>query len=198
MKKILLLCFAMAMIVSTQAQRKRIEGERDNNLPERQKLSDEQRKKARKMNEEFRRDMMDLRQKDDITVKEWRSRMGELNRKHREDMRGLFGPDQRGQMERRRMGGLDPRARMKRMGPRFDMNNDRMMGMRRQPGLMRERMQDFHGNRNRSFDNMRRRGEIRMLLERRRENMRSFRNEGQMKRRQEMRPQMPRKRRVLS
>jgi len=44
--------------------------------------------------------MTELRKKDDITVKEWKSQMMDLNKKHREEMKNLLTTEQKDQVEK--------------------------------------------------------------------------------------------------
>ena len=62
------------------------------------KLSDEQKQKAKTLNEDYRKKMDDLRKKDDILVKDWRNQMMELNKKHREGMSALLSKEQKEQI----------------------------------------------------------------------------------------------------
>ena len=61
---------------------------------------------------------------------------------------------------------------------------------------MREKMKTIHENK--SQDMMKKREEMKILMQKNKENMRSILNEEQYKKMQEMRKSMPRKRRVLS
>lgn len=60
---------------------------------ERGNLTDDQRAKLKTINDSFRKSMRDLYQQDDITVKEWRSRMEELKSKHREEVSSVVGTE---------------------------------------------------------------------------------------------------------
>ena len=90
---------AMVMIVAAQAQEKRIQEPRkdyrDKRMAQKIKLSDEQKQKAKTLNEDYRKKMDELRKKDDILVKDWRNQMTELNKKHREDMSALLSKEQK-------------------------------------------------------------------------------------------------------
>src|SRR5688572_23830131 len=107
MKKIFVFVLAMVAILTSQAQKKDpMAGKRefrDKMVAEKLKLSEEQKQKAKKLNEDYRKELTELRKKDDLVVKEWRSRMMELNKKHREDMRGLLTNQQKEQMEKMKM-----------------------------------------------------------------------------------------------
>src|SRR5678816_4523386 len=103
MKKILVLMLAMVTIVAAQAQKERIPEQRsyrDKMMAERIKLSDEQKQKAKSLNEDYRKKMDELRKKDDILVKDWRNQMTELNKKHREEMSALLSQEQKAQIEK--------------------------------------------------------------------------------------------------
>src|SRR4026208_1967857 len=129
MKKILVLALALTTIISVQAQEKRAPFQRkefrDKMLTEKLKFSEEQKEKAKTLNEDYRKKLTELRKKEDITVKDWRNQMMELNKKRREDMRGLLTNDQKEQvekikLERKKIADIDNNARMEKMKLRLD------------------------------------------------------------------------------
>ena len=80
MKKIVFILVALALITSTiQAQnphRKMRSMHRGQHPMAQHKpaLTEEQKKRFWDLNEDFRKNLMDLRKKDDITVKEWKTK----------------------------------------------------------------------------------------------------------------------------
>ena len=84
MKKIVVLMLAMISIIASQSQEK-MPGQRkefrDKMMAEKLKLSEEQKQKAKLLNEEYRKKMTELRKKDDMLVKDWKNQMMELNKK---------------------------------------------------------------------------------------------------------------------
>jgi hypothetical protein len=82
MKKIIVLMLAMVTIVTAQAQEKRVQeprkDNRDKRMAEKIQLSDEQKQKAKTLNEDYRKKMDELRKKDDILVKDWKKHRAEL------------------------------------------------------------------------------------------------------------------------
>ena len=145
--------------------------------------------------------MTELRKKDDILVKDWKQQMMELNKKHREDIRGLLSKEQKEQIEkikteRKKMAEIDANARMEKMKLLLDLNNEQTEKLKRQRSEMIEKMKDI--NENNSIDMMKKREEMKLLMEKRSENMKSILTEDQLKKMQELRKQIPRKRRVLS
>ncbi|HMK19481.1 MAG TPA: hypothetical protein VK492_14860 [Chitinophagaceae bacterium] len=201
MKKIIVLMLAMVTIIAAQAQKERNPEERghsDKMMAEKLKLSDEQKQKAKALNEDYRKKMDELRKKDDILVKDWRNQMTELNKKHKENMSALLSKEQieKYKVERKKMAEIDANARMEKMKLRLDLNNDQVEKIKKQNSEMREKMKAIHENE--SQDMVKKREEMKVLIQKNKENMRSILNEEQMKKMQEMRKSMPRKRRVLS
>ena len=195
---------AMVTIIAAQAQRERTpeqRGYRDKRMAEKIKLSDEQKQKAKALNEDYRKKMDELRKKDDILVKDWRNQMTELNKKHKEDMSALLNKEQKAQiekmkMERKKIAEIDANARMEKMKLRLDLNNDQVEKIKKQNSEMHEKMKAIHENK--SQDMMKKREEMKTLIQKNKENMRSILNEEQMKKMKEMRNSTPRKRRILS
>jgi small-conductance mechanosensitive channel len=145
--------------------------------------------------------MDELRMKDDILVKDWRNQMTELNKKHKEDMSALLSKEQKEQIEkykvdRKKMAEIDANARMEKMKLRLDLNDDQMARIKKQRSETLEKRKAIHENR--SQDMMKKRVEMKTLIQKNKENMRSILTEEQLKKMKETRKPMPRKRRVLS
>ena len=196
---------AMVMIVAAQAQEKRVQEPRkdyrDKRMAEKLKLSDEQKQKAKALNEDYKNKMDELRKKDDILVKDWRNQMMELNKKHKEDMSALLSKEQKAQIEKmkiekKKIAEIDATARMEKMKVRLDLNNDQAEKLKKQRSETLEKMKAIRENK--SQDMMKKREEMKALIQKNKENMRSILNEEQMKKMKEMRKSMPRKRRIVS
>jgi len=204
MKKIIVFMLATIVIVSAHGQKDRIReqrGFRDKMMAEIIQLSDEQKQKAKSLNEDYRKKMDELRKKDDILVKDWRNQMTELNKKHRENMQDLLSKEQKAQiekmkLERKKIAAIDGNARMEKMKVRLDLSNDQMEKVKKQRMESLEKMKAIRENR--SLDMMKKREEMKTLMQKRNENMKSILNEEQMKKMKETRKTTPRKRRVVS
>ncbi len=205
MKKIFVFILAMATLTTLQAQQKKITGrQKDNVIAEKIRLSEEQRQKAKSLNEDFRKKMSELRKKDDITVKEWRNQMMDLNKKHRESMKDLLTKEQKEQIEknkieRRKIAEINSKARMEKMKIRLDVNEQQAEKLKQQRSEMIGKMKAIKENK--VWDDQKKREEIRTLMEKRKENVRSILTEEQVKKIKEMkeiRKPMHKKRRVLS
>ena len=83
-------------------------------------LSEEQKLKFKSLNDEFRKQMEDLRKQDNITVKESREKMETLHKEHEEKVQSLLTADQKAQLEKNKQ---DRGARVKEVGGKRD---DRM------------------------------------------------------------------------
>lgn len=177
--KITVVLALVFVFTSTQAQnpqqRMRLRMERQHLLMRQQpELSDEQKNKFKSLQEDFRKNMMDLRKKDDITVKEWRSRMENLQKKHQEDMQSIFTPEQKERMklQKNRMADINARAKMNRLPMRLRVNpgpSERLYKLYR---VMPDRMQNYRGH---QFLNMqKRRAELRWMMERRYRNLKTI------------------------
>lgn len=196
---------ASVTLVTVHAQEKEIPRERkefrDKMMAERLKLTEEQQQRAKTLNENFRKQMTELRKKEDITVKEWRNQAMELNKKHREEMRNLLTNEQKDRMEkfkleRKQMTDIDADAKLEKMKLRLDLNKEQFEQLKKQRAETMEKMRSIRENN--AMDMMNKRAEIRALMERRRENMKSILTEDQMKKMQELRKPMHKKRRIRS
>lgn len=196
---------ASVTLVTVHAQEKEIPRERkefrDKMMAERLKLTEEQQQRAKTLNENFRKQMTELRKKEDITVKEWRNQAMELNKKHREEMRNLLTNEQKDRMEkfkleRKQMTDIDADAKLEKMKLRLDLNKEQFEQLKKQRAETMEKMRSIRENN--AMDMMNKRAEIRALMERRRENMKSILTEDQMKKMHELRKPMHKKRRIRS
>ena len=143
---------AMVMIVAARSQEKRIPDQRkdyrDKVLAEKLKFSDEQKQKAKALNEDYRKKMDELRKKDDILVKDWRNQMMELNKKHRDDMSALLSKEQKAQiekmkMDRKKITDINANARIEKMKIHLDLNNDQVEKIKKQRSETLEKMKTW-------------------------------------------------------
>lgn len=83
-------------------------------------FSDQQKEQLKNINSDYHKKMMDLKKHDEITVKEFKSQMGALNKAHREQMQALLTPAQKDQLskmkeERMKMAKVNAGARAEKM-----------------------------------------------------------------------------------
>ena len=122
MKKILSTIIVIALsITATQAQNMHRKLQRKHQMAQQQlNLSEDQKKKYKALNEDFRKNRLNLRKQDDIPVKEWKNRMADLHKKHHTDMQSVLTQEQKGRIEkmkteRKQLAEIDAKARMEKM-----------------------------------------------------------------------------------
>jgi hypothetical protein len=207
MKKILVTILAFATLAIVQAQEKKLPGEgkrpglqrhlqQKHLQAEKLKLSDDQKQKAKTLNEDFRKKMMDLRKKDDITVKEWKKQMDDLRKKHHEEMQSLLTKEQKDRIvkmkeERKKMAEIDANARMEKMKLRLQLSNEQAEKMKKQRSELQQKIKALHENK--SLNMQQKREEMKKLMENQKQEMKSILNEEQLKKMQELKKHGPRK-----
>jgi hypothetical protein len=207
MKKIFIsLAVLVIAITSIQAQeppRKMDRMKREQGMMRHQQLnlSEEQKQMFKTLNEDFRKKMTDLHKQDDITVKDWRNRMADLQKKHRTDMQNVFTAEQKTRMEkmrtqRRQMAEIDAHARTEKMRIHLDLSKEQVDKLNSQRKVMREKMNALRQNQ--SMHMGMRREEMRTMMEKRRESYRSIFTDEQQKKMHEMRMRQPRRSGKLS
>jgi Spy/CpxP family protein refolding chaperone len=164
-------------------------------------LSEEQKQKFKTLNDNYRKNMSDLRKQEDITVKDWRNRMADLQKKHRTDMQNVFTAEQKTRMEkmkteRKQMAEIDAKARMEKMKLQLDLSQEQTDKLNSQRKVMREKMNALRENQ--SMHMGMKREEMRTMMEKRRESIRSILTEEQIKKMNEMRMRQPRRSGKLS
>src|SRR5689334_1148502 len=114
-------------------------------------LSEEQKAKFKSLNEDFRTQMDALKKKDDITVKEWRSRMENLRKDHRDKISSLLTDDQKNQLkksrEARQLRQSDRRKEgFDRMRTRLNLTDDQTSRLKENHSAMAEKMKAIREN----------------------------------------------------
>ena len=104
MKKIILAGLVMSMAVAVQAQdgkHRRHEGMKHRtDAIHKLNLSEEQKAKFKTQHEDFRKKMEELKKNENITVKEWKSKMEGLRKDHKEKIQGILTGEQKAQLEK--------------------------------------------------------------------------------------------------
>src|SRR6185369_7555833 len=98
MKKITLFLLVLFLAIASQAQERgnrrmhRIKGHSDMMI-QKLNITDDQKAKFKSMNEDFRKQREELKKNEDITVREWKSRMKALREDHQAKLKGLLTSD---------------------------------------------------------------------------------------------------------
>jgi Spy/CpxP family protein refolding chaperone len=155
-------------------------------------LTAEQKEKFKSQNENFRKQMEELKKNEGITVKEWRSKMEDLRKDHKARMEGLLTADQKAQLEKQKVEGkakFEARAkeRADNMKTRLGLTDEQSAKLeksRQQAGADIKAIRD-----NKSLDEEKKREQIKELMKKQKENMKSILTEEQLKKLKEAREQ---------
>jgi hypothetical protein len=159
-------------------------------------LSEEQKAKFKSLNEDFRTQMDELKKKDDITVKEWRSRMENLRKDHREKISSLLTDNQKDQLkksrEARQLRQSDRRKEgFERMRTRLNLTDDQTSRLKQSHSEMAEKMKAIRENQSLTTDQ--KKEQVKELKKKNQENLKTILSEDQLKRLHEKQVRRPAK-----
>ena len=105
MKKLLTGIFALTMIISAAQAQDRKDTKHHHRrhygmLSKKLNFSEDQKKQLKDINADFKQQMSELKKNDNITVKEFRSRMEEIRSLHHQKLTGVLTTDQKNQLEK--------------------------------------------------------------------------------------------------
>ena len=153
-------------------------------------LTEDQKAQFQALNEEHRTQMAELRKNDNITVKEWNSKKEALQKDHREKIQTLLTPEQRTQLEKEK---LERKAKME------ERSKVRMDKLKTDLGLSDEQLVKLKSERaaaqgkikvireDKSLDDQAKKEQVRELMQKQKESMRSILTEEQLKKLDEQR-----------
>ena len=163
-------------------------------------LTDDQKGKLKSIHEDFRNQMTELKKNDNITVKEWKTRMENLRNDHKTKMQGLLTNDQKAQVEkmkteRKAMHETNAKARMEKMKIKLGLNDDQVAKMKTNRTEMAEKMKAIRENK--SLDEAKKKEQMKDLMKKNKEKMKSILTEEQLKKLQERKEQKHPKKEVI-
>lgn len=204
-KKIAAAALALAFVCSTQAQdipeRKREDYKphaghgkhrRPPGMDFRQlNLTEAQKTQMKSNREDFRKKMEDLKKNDNITVKEWKSRMESLRKEQKTGMENILTKDQKAQLEKMKsdkkaMGELRMKQGAERMKLRLGLSDEQSARLEKSRKETGERIKAIRENK--SLSEEAKREQIRETMKKQQENMKSVLTEEQRKKMKEMHP----------
>ena len=202
MKKIMLSVFVAAIVVTTaqaqdikdretgkhQMMRKHHRGDEFNTL----NLTEDQKAKFKTLNEENRKQMSELKKNDNITVKEWRSKMDAQRKEHRAKVQNILTDEQKAQLEK---------SRQERAAMSLERSKTRMEKMKTDLGLSDEQYAKLKSNReamvekkkalreDKSLNDESKKEQAKELRNKQKEDMKSILTEEQLKKFEEQKHQ---------
>jgi Spy/CpxP family protein refolding chaperone len=140
MKKIIVSALIAVMVaggVQAQDQQPRREGpqkgQRARGAMKQLNLSEQQKADMKSINEDFRKQLGELRKNEDITVKEWKSRMESIRKDHQSKFNSILTDEQKTSIEKMK---TDRKEGMHKRGNRFQQGRKSFHYNRSGPGRM--------------------------------------------------------------
>jgi len=151
-------------------------------------LTDAQKEQFKAQRESFHKQMEELKKNDNITVKEWKSRMETLRKDQKTKMQGILTTEQKGQIEKMKaeqkaMQEIDAKARMEKMKLRLGLTDDQVAKMNKNRAEMSEKMKALREDD--KMDAGKKKEQMHDLMKKQKEQMKSILTEEQMKKFQE-------------
>jgi Spy/CpxP family protein refolding chaperone len=206
MKKIIVTAFALAVAtLVTQAQEKTErshdrQGARHHRESfEKLNLSEEQKAKFKSLNTDYHKQLQDLKKKDDITVKDQKSRLKALRDDHKAKLQSVLTSDQKAQMQKMRQEGMEKRKvnseeRMQKMKTNLGLTDDQVAKMKAGRTETAEKMKALHADK--SLSDEQKKEQFKELRKKQQDSMKSILTEDQMKKLQERKHHKSRKQTV--
>ena len=147
-------------------------------------LSEDQKAQIKALNEENRKQMAELKKNDNITVKEWNSKKEALHKDYREKMQSLLTTDQKAQLEKSKLvrkAKMEERskARIDKMKVDLGLNDEQTAKLKSERAAMQEKMKAIRDDK--SLNDEVKKEQVKELMKKQKENMRSILTEEQLK-----------------
>jgi Spy/CpxP family protein refolding chaperone len=151
-------------------------------------LTDAQKEQFKTQRESFHKQMEELKKNDNITVKEWKTKMETLRKDQKTKMQSILTTEQKGQIEKMKaehkaMGEVDAKARMEKMKIHLGLSDEQVAKMTKNRTEMAEKMKAFREND--KMDAEKKKEQMHDLMKKQKEQMKSILTEEQMKKLQE-------------
>jgi hypothetical protein len=147
-------------------------------------LSEDQKAKFKSLNEDFHKQIQELKKNEDITVKESKSRMETLRNDHRSKIQGLLTTDQKSQLQkmkedRKIKHAADAQARMEKMKTRLGLTDDQAAKMKQSRTEMSAKMKTIREDK--SLTDEQRKEQVKALMQKHKESLKSILSDEQIK-----------------
>ncbi|MBM3415729.1 MAG: hypothetical protein FJY20_04610 [Bacteroidetes bacterium] len=151
-------------------------------------LTDAQKEQMKTQREAFRKQMEELKKNDKITVKKWRTRMENLRKDQKSKMENVLTGEQKAKLEkmkteRKALHEVETKARLEKMKIRLGLSNEQAAKIESNRKEMMEKMKAIRENK--SLSDEKKREEIKELMKKQKENMKSVLTEEQLKKMKE-------------
>lgn len=205
MKKIILSVIVLSMAFAVQAQEPPgKKGERHHSMDKRKhhhgmdmqqlNLTEEQKASFKTQNENYRKQMEELKKNEAITVGESKSRAATIRKEHKAKIDGLLTSDQKAQLQKMKAEGKEKHAAMskergERMKTELGLTDEQSAKMQTNRKAMGEKMKALRENNTLTADQ--KKEQMKELMKQQKENMKSVLTEEQLKKLQEIKHTRP-------
>lgn len=147
-------------------------------------LTEAQKQQMKEQRESFRQQMEELKKNDNITVKEWKTRMENLRKEQKTKMENILTTEQKTRLEkmkeeRKAMQKVDAKARLEKMKIHLGLSNEQVANIEKNRTEMAQKMKELRDNKSLSDD--KKREQMKELMKKQQETMKSVLTEEQLK-----------------
>lgn len=191
MKKIIAGLFVLAIAIQgvkaqnvTPDKHQHFRGKHHSNIYSQLNLTDDQKAKFKSLDEDFRKQMSDLKKNDNITVKEWKGKMETLRKDYRANRQNLLTSDQKTQLDKIRQDRIakhkeDQAARMEKMKKRLALSDDQVAKLKSSHTELASQMKALRDNKSLSDED--RRSQMMELRKKQKDSFKSILTDEQLK-----------------
>jgi len=163
-------------------------------------LTHAQKEQFKAQRESFRKQMEELKKNENITVKEWKSRMENIRKDNKAKMDGILTADQKAQIEKMKaehkaMQEVDAKARMEKMKIHLGLTDEQADKIKKNRDEMSQKMKALREDD--KMDMEKKKEKMKELMKEQKEKMKSILTKEQMKKMQEGRKPGPGKRQMI-
>lgn len=208
MKKLILSAVVFSMAVAVQAQeiperkterpgmleRKRHHVRHHRMDLQKLNLSEDQKAKFKSQNESFRKQVDDLKKNENITVKDFKTKMESIRKEHKSKVEGILTADQKAQLEKMKTDGIAKQKEMakqraERMKTNLGLTDEQSSRMESSRKEMGEKMKAIRENK--SLSDEQKKEQLKELHKKQKENMKSILTKEQLEKLKESRHKRP-------
>jgi len=153
-------------------------------------LTDDQKASLKSLNEDYRKQMAELKKHEDITVKEWKSRMESIRKEHRSKVDQVFTPEQKTKMEqlkqdRQKKMKERGKKRMETMKKELNLTADQEAALKQQQEQMKAKLKSLREDK--SLSEEQKKIEMKKFREQQHQSLKSILTEEQLNKLQQQR-----------
>lgn len=147
------------------------------------KLTDDQRKQARTISENYQKQATALKAQDNLTMGEYKKQMAALQAGRKQQMEQLLTAEQKQQLAQQKVKGAERRkaqseARMAKMKSKLNLTNDQVAKLQQQRNDLKTQLKAIHENQ--SLDQTAKREQARALVQKQKDNFKSVLTQEQL------------------